>query len=618
MKKNIITISLFAIIMLWFSGCEENILDKTPLDKYSTSTVWKDADLADAFLKNAYHNLWSGYCNSHPTIGSISDEMMYSFTRGTDVYVMGTISPDNMGAWDKDMYGMRVFRPYGWNLFENVQVVNTFLDNIDKVSSAYPESRQAAIKARTDIMKGEALFIRAYSYAQMVRVWGALPYFKKPWILGDDYLSPTRGTFKESVDNIVADCDAAAALLKPKSVMESGRATNATALALKSRILLFAASDLTADGTAENECVGYKNADRTALWKAARDAAKAVIDLGIYGLDDFGAPNKAAVATGYFNFFKQKTLASKEVIWGKMFSPNLGDVQNRNQWNGPNGLNNWGADQPSQAMVDSYQMEDGSDFFNHFTIDANGYYVNKNTTQFKSANIYKNRDPRFYGSVLADSSIWQKRFANLAARDPLGIYERRTHIVIKDGKAVKTYGIDTRNGPVEDWNGSYTGYVIKKMMDDEVIGKTSPNTNIWIYFRYAEVLLNYAEACIGVGTAADLLEAKKYINLIRARAGMPEFTGDITKAVRQERSIELAFEDFRWYDIRRWKILENVLTNVKGIDIVETKNLDQGTLVTTYQQINCQNRMPSKKLLWVPISSTEMKKAPKLTQNTGY
>jgi hypothetical protein len=263
-------------------------------------------------------------------------------------------------------------------------------------------------------------------------------------------------------------------------------------------------------------------------------------------------------------------------------------------------------------------MEDGSDFFDHFYVDANGYYKNKGTTKYRYESPYHNREPRFYGSILCDSTIWQKRFEDLVGRDPLGIYDRRTRRVVQGGVEIsKTFGIDTRNGPVQNWNGGYTGYLLKKTMDDDVIGYNSYMQNIWIVFRYTEIIMNYAEACIELG-GADLQNGMDALNMIRNRAGLPDFTGDITTALQHERLIEFTFEDFRWYDIRRWKILLNVLTNAKGMDIVETTNKDDGTVTTTWQLINCQDRNAVKKMYWIPISTVELKKAPQLVQNPGY
>jgi hypothetical protein len=616
MKKYSIVIKIFMFLVLSFTACEKDILDKAPIDRYSGQLVWSDINLADAYLKTAYRGIGYSY-SDYTLMDCLSDDLFFIHIYGTDVYLKGDISADNLGfCFEGDWVGFGIIN---WKrLFANIQIINQFLENIEKVSDAYPETQRDAISERAGIMKGEALFLRAYCYAQMARTYGGLPLIKKSWKVGDDYLSVPRGTWKETVDFIVEDCDAAASILKSKAEMEPGRATNAAALALKSRILLFAASDLTADGTAESKYVGYESPNRTELWTAARDAAKAVIDLNEYSLTDFGAPEKDAVSKNYFEFFKQYTLENNEIIWGKMFVLDVGDRHSWNVMQGSNGLGCYGGNTPNQSLIDAYQMEDGSDFFDHFTVDANGYYRNKGTTKYRNKSPYLHREPRFYGSILCDSAIWQKRFEDLADLDPLGIYDRRTRRVMQGGTEIsKTYGIDTRNGPVGNWNAGYTGYLTKKMMDDKTITVTEDviNTNIWIEFRYTEVLMNYAEACLGL---SDNGTATTYINMIRNRAGLPDFTGDIETALQQERHIEFTFENFRWYDIRRWKILENVLTNAKGMDIVETTNKDDGTVTTTWQLINCQDRQAVKKMYWIPIPTDELKKAPQLVQNPGY
>lgn len=609
MKKNNLIITIFAFLMLWFTGCSEDILNKTPIDRYSDATLWSDINLADAYLQTAYRNVYHGF-NSNAIINSVSDELFFIHIYATDVYLKGNITADNLGIFSNNRY-----RTINWSLFANVQIINLFLENIEKVPGAYPETQRADIKVQADVKKGEALFLRAWCYSQMCRTYGGLPILKTPSKIGVDFSSIMRGTFEETINFIVEDCDAAAALLLSKSKMEQGRATNAAALALKSRMLLFAASDLTADGTAESEYVGYKTPNRIVLWTAARDAAKAVIDLNQNNLANFGAPDKNAVAIASFEFFKQSTLTNTEIIWGKRFAADVGDRHRWNRQQGPNGLGCYGSNNPTQAMIDAYQMEDGSNFFDHFYVDANGYYKNKGTTKYRNQSPYYNREPRFYGSVLCDSSIWQKRFSDLAGRDPLGIYDRRTRIVKQGGVEIsKTYGIDTRNSGYQNFNAGYTGYLTKKMMDDKVT-TNDYNTNIWIWMRYAEVLLNYAEACMELG---DNTTASTYINMIRTRSALPDFTGDIETALRHERQIEYAYEDLRWYDIRRWKILLDVITNAKGMDIVETKNLDNGTITTTWQLINCQDRSAVKKMYWIPIPNTEIKKAPQLVQNPNY
>lgn len=609
MKRHKIDSKILLVLLFLLPGCFEDILDKTPLDKYSDADLWTDINLADAYLVRSYDLLASGY--SPAILMSVTDEIRFEFTWGPQNYVQGAITPDNTLPWQSG-WATGEFPNWSKN-FENIQVLNIFLKNIDQLPEAYPEVERESIRQRAEILKGEALFLRAFCYAQLAMTYGGVPLIGEAFDREDDYLSITRASFQETIDFITNDCNEAASILLDKNEMLLGRATKGAALALKSRVLLFAASDLTADGNAPNDLVGYNNPDRMALWTQAKSAAKEVMDLGIYELADFGAPDKAAIAQNYYDFFRQKDLSNNEIIWGKMYSKAVGAASQMNLWNGANGNNNWAGHNPTQNLVDTYQMEDGSDFFDHYMVDPNGFYINTSDT-YQEENIYKNRDPRFYGTVLYDSAIWQSRFPNLANRDPLGIYDRRTRITIENGVEVsKIYGIDTRQGPIEAWNGSFTGYIMKKLLDDEIIGKDERNDNVYIEFRFAEIILNYAEASLELGETA---EAATYINAIRNRSGMPDFTGDIEDALRYERQIELAFEGQRWYDIRRWKVLEEKLTDAMGIDITEIN--EDGNISTTWKQILAEGRSVDPKMYWVPIPTDEINKAPQLEQNPGY
>ncbi len=604
MKQNILSIKLIVFLLILLSACNEDILDKNPLNSYSDPVVWADINLARTYLTRAYNQIEYGMGKGE-MLGAMADEIIIARGGSTTPYNAGTISGDNLSTNRGHL---------NWVHFNNVQRINLFLANIDGVPNNYSGAAKAVVTEAAKILRGEALFLRAWVYHAMMRSYGGLPILDKPFTLGDDYLEIGRATFDETIKFIVADCGAAASLLKPKSQMEMGRATKEAALSLKSRVLLFAASDLTADGKAKSNLVGYENPNRTALWTAARDAAKAVIDLGTTKLSDFGAPHPNVVAKNYFAMFKAYNLADKEVIWGRMFRPDVGATHTQNRTNGPNGISNFGRNGPLQSMVDSYEMIDGSKFFDHFTI-VNGSYKNI-STKYTYENPYYNRDPRFYASILYDSAVWQPRFTNLANIDPLGIYDRRTRIVMQGGKVVlERFGLDTRQGPVDSWNGNHAGYVLKKFMDDQCIGRDQNNQNIWIFLRYAEVILNYAEASLALG---DTQTATQYINMIRRRSAMPDFKGDILEALRHERKIELFGEDVRWYDVRRWKILDQALNKIPyGISIREV--IADGVKTTTWTQLRAQpDNKFDEKLYWIPIETAELRRAPKLVQNPGY
>ncbi|RYZ14300.1 MAG: RagB/SusD family nutrient uptake outer membrane protein, partial [Sphingobacteriales bacterium] len=332
--------------MILMTACEKSaILDKSPQDQYSETVLWSDIGLVESYVIDAYQSTRIGYAQH--MLSTVTDEAHSTFDHGVEVYVRGNITKENNAPWDLNEYSFP-----GWNAyFSNIQKINMLLEKIDAVPEAYPEAQRATIKLRADIIKGEAYFLRAFSYTQLMRMYGGVPIITKALTLNDDYSTLNRGSFAETVALVAADCDLAAGLLPQASSALLGRASKGAALALKSRALLFAASNLTADGTAANKFVGYETPDRPALWRAARDAAKAVIDLGSYRLENFGAPDKAAVALNYFNFFKAKTLASPEVIWGKQYSLANGDENMVNLWNGGNGWGFWASNAPTQNMV---------------------------------------------------------------------------------------------------------------------------------------------------------------------------------------------------------------------------------------------------------------------------
>lgn len=611
MIRNIITYIIAGVVLL-ATSCKKGLLDQTPQDQYAEEIIWKDINLADRYLLNTYTNSINGGFG-YLSFTSITDEAHDTHNFGTANWLQGNISSS-----DPTPFGIWAFNYTTWDvMYTNIQRLNGFLANIDSVAYSYPAAQQQSIKDKSNLLKGEAYFLRAFCYSQLLRNYGGVVIAKDPFQIGDDYLSFKRSSFQESVNFIAEECDAAAGLLAGKEEMDLGRATKGAALALKSRVLLFAASDLTADGAAKNEYVGYQSPDRQALWKAAKDASKTLIDAATYSLADFGAPDKEAVAQNFFSFFKAKDLSNAEVIWGKNFLKDAGSRNQMNLINGTNGFVMYGCNAPTANLADAFQMEDGSNLFDHYMIDGSGYYKN-NSGKYASANMYYNREPRFYATILFDSAVWQKRFADLAGRDPLGIYDRRTRITIQGGQEVsKVFGIDTRQGPVDPDDGTYTGYSFKKYMDDAVYGtEANNNENVWIEMRYAEVLLNYAEACLGLN---ETVEAAQYINMVRNRAGLPNFTGDAKAALMHERQVEFVHEDIRWYDIRRWKILPQTITNAKGVDVVEVNNKDNNTITTTWRQINVQDRgAVQDKMYWVPIPINEIKKAPQLEQNPGY
>jgi hypothetical protein len=186
---------------------------------------------------------------------------------------------------------------------------------------------------------------------------------------------------------------------------------------------------------------------------------------------------------------------------------------------------------------------------------------------------------------------------------------------VETAPGVWTPGLDTRNGPVEDWNGGYSGYYLRKFIDPtiehEYAAAGGNQEAPWHYFRYGEILLNYAEACLGL---QQWDEAKTYINMIRARAGMPNVTEtgqDLIDRYRNERRIELVFEQHRFFDARRWMIAPEVLDrNAHGVVIEDPLN---GPVKYSLNQI--QDRNWSNKMYFLPITLEEINRNSNLIQN---
>ncbi len=396
MKNNIYTRLCAGLVGLWIIGCNPDFLDRTPMNSYSDPIVWSDINLAKYYLNDIYGNVEYGWTKRGPgyQTGVFAGETTLLKGAQLPEYCNGTIGPGSLG----DNRGHLT-----WSHFSDIQKLNIFLEKIEELPNTYAASDRERIRGEVNVLKGEALFLRALFYTDIARSYGGVPLFGSSLKLGEDFTEVTRNTFEETINFIDNDLKNAIGLLPLKSKIEMGRANKEAAMALRSRILLFAASDLTAGSGVENNLVGYINPNRKALWEKATAASQELIDLGTVKLANFGAPDKDAVAKNYFSFFKARTLSNEEVIWGKLHREDMGNLIKTNQWNGPNGIDNWGNNSPYGNVADTYQMEDGSDFFEHFKVNEKGEYVNI-SSKYKDANPYKNREPRFYGTMLYDSA----------------------------------------------------------------------------------------------------------------------------------------------------------------------------------------------------------------------
>ena len=192
MKKHIL--NLIIIVLLVFSQSCSDILDKTPLDQYSDATVWTNPELASLYLNYVYDGIGHGFQSVKTT--NYTDEAIYGRGASTTTLLNGTLTPD---SGEGSHFGHSGYR---WSLYGNIQRVNKFIDKIDLVVDAYPESQKAAIKAKTDVLKGEALFLRAYMYTNLARTYGGLVLLNSSAKLSDDFSTLQRSSFEETVSFI--------------------------------------------------------------------------------------------------------------------------------------------------------------------------------------------------------------------------------------------------------------------------------------------------------------------------------------------------------------------------------------------------------------------------------
>jgi hypothetical protein len=626
MKRLLSYILPVALLILTVTSCSD-VLEQDPVSSFNEQVVFSDINVTKAYLGKCYDRMGGNTDNGvlgarEDLLASGTDQTLCIHRPANYGHLKGTLSPDQLGFFANTGYAGFL----RWNyVYQNIQNINTILANIDAVPT--PTATEEELKTR---LKGEAYFIRAFEYAILLMNYGGAVITTTPFELGGEFLTITRSTLQQTLDQVLSDIDAALTNL-PESI-EQGRASRGAAAALKSRVLLFCASDLVNGGyEASNNLVSFGASGQAARWVAARDAAKAVID-GTYGSYDLvgtytdppsplSEADVQAYANTYFNIFNQKGSWNKETIWGIQF-PLTGGNQNRaNIWYGPNGYHNWGNNDPTEPAVRKYEMADGTPFVWDKYNPGDELLRTATAAQLAAQpdrDPYYGREPRFYGTVLHHGAPWQQRPNDATGFDPFNRVQTG-HVYNMDG-TVKSYAVDSRQGLIESWNGTKNGYYIKKFMDPATVGQYYRNTNTWVEFRFAEILLNYAEACIEIG-GADLQNGLDALNKVRNRAGLPDrVTTDQAEArewVRHERYIEHFAEGHQWYDMRRWMTAPDIIENVYEIKIKEFVNGDWEWKIDLEAMPDARS-WANDKYYWIPIARSEMNKAPQLQQNPGY
>ena len=443
-------------------------------------------------------------------------------------------------------------------LLENTNHVNLDISRLD------PDKQVEYANSLKDIRmwRAEARFLRAYFHFELLKRYGPIPIVTSTLSINGNYENTPRPTMKEVVDFIAKECDIAADTLELtpwRNVNDAfGRATKGAALALKSRLLLYAASPLYVDFGDTNEA--NKPTD-VALWKSAANAAKAVIDLNQYEL-----------ASSYGDLFKND-FQNKEYIFVRRYAANS-DFEKSNF---PVSFGGKGGTNPSQNLGDDYEMLDGTPF------DWND--------PAKAAQPFENRDARLGATILMNMAPFK-------------------------GKKVATYpeGADASPNP----NATKTGYYLRKFLNEDVNIQTggSSGGHVVPLFRLAEIYLNYVEALNECDpTNPDIA---LYLNKVRNRASLPNVSAlsqeQMRTVIQHERRVELAFEEHRSWDVRRWKIASSTLgAPLMGVQI-ERKPLGG----YTYMPVKVEQRVFQPKMYWYPIPQSEVLKLKQWKQNNGW
>ena len=577
MKKFLILVTIAASIIS-LASCKR-VYEDIPLgQQIPLELAFDDKDsngtYALRFLLTTYAEALPGMHNriSGNYLDAATDDAVTSQVNVSDIdrlqtgaYTSTNLNRDNV--WQQNYVSIR-----------STTVFATLINRVP-LAEKLPDGRPARPAYRS-----EARFLRAMLYFDLVKRYGGVPILGDTIRQIDDNIQLPRNSFEECVNYIVRELDDIRDSLRVKEDMNStsyGRVTKGAAMALKARVLLYAASPLFNGGNIEagNALTGYTTADPN-RWKLAADAAKAVIDLDAYSLvpsfQDVFITQGAPVSSNTESIFWRQSGTGIDV-----------EVNN-----GPVGYSSAGGNgitSPTQNLVDAFPS-------------INGLPISDPASGFDANNPYANRDQRLKYTVFYNGALWLNR-------------------------EVQSYlGGADRPGGVQQQ--TKTGYYMRKFMGNFEAspgGVYQRTFHDFIYLRYAEVLLNYAEALNEFsGPSAGVFDA---IRQLRQRAGIEAgadnsygipatITQDeLRQLIRNERRVELAFEEHRYFDIRRWKIAAQVLgVPLRGVNVLRTS---QGVLSFDYVTVaNAVFRDPQMYLY--PIPYNELIKNPQMRQNPQW
>jgi hypothetical protein len=583
--RNIIIFSLLALVVI---SCNKK-LDLPTDGRIDIDDVFSDYNRTRGYLNSCY-----GFCPPpYMDRASFTDEAQDAddITSGSryTMWYGGNITAQTYASYSAD--------GTPWDtLYQGILKCNTFIENIRTATVYASEEEKAGWTA-------QAHALRALYYLQLVKRYGGVPIFKTPLSLDHDFSEDRRASFSEVVKFILDDCDSA--LAAPNSQLgfswnvydnQFGIMTRAVAYAIKSQAVTYAASPLWSDGTYTWEQASVITAE--ALQQCLANDYKL--------FDVVPSPDVAqnSYALYFFTSSNDQRAVDKETIYQR--GPQMEIWKNAGLPTNP-GMEKAGPC-PTQDLIDSYEMANGEMPITGYADAEKLVPIINGASGYDEANPYAGRDPRFYASIYYNGAV--------------------RNLDQPAGKIVETFTGGQEE--ISDLNRKHTrtGYYLRKFNNFRS-GQNNNADGAIRLFRLAELYLNFAEAAnnavgpdVPVTVAGGSMTAREAVNAVRARAGMPPLAPgmskeDFDKRYRNERRVELAFEEHRFFDVRRWKILDQTDQFVTGMRI--TKNGSD----LNYTRFKFPNRnCSSDRYLLYPIDSDEVNKILGLSgenwQNPGW
>lgn len=565
------------LLPLLFSLSCGDVLDKQPLDKLQGENLFSNPEGVKLYMANLYYQLpiedftffrqgfnWN---TGDPNNGGFAPAMVTDEAVHTEFGDF--IGNDDFQWWDQ-----------GYKLIRDT---NILIDIIPTLTVTADE---------TKALIGESAFIRAYAYFALVKRYGGVPIITSVQKYEGDVeaLKVPRSTEKETWDFVLKECDLAIRNLAESWPGGERRATKWVAYALKSRVALHAASlakygdRAPISGTAvDQKLVGLDKSAAADYYKAAMEASEALINSGKFSLYKPTPASPEEAAENYRKLFEDPNIALNEVIFIKGFArPGAGTGHNYGIWFQPNQTaNGWphpGRMNPTLDLMDAYESytdpgksapivttEAGSDIN-----DYNGFNPAKTYKRYDDpAGIYKDKDARLWATAILPGTAWkgQKIIIQAGFIKPDGNPQLfGGESLNANGKTYYPYGAADRTqySGFDTWGGNNTrtGVSFKKFLNEGVNVAPGWNQTVsdWADFRYAEILLIYAESIVESGTGVATKGATA-LNQVRRRAGHTKDIPLTIDNVIRERRVELAFENKRFWDLIRRREYHTLFNN---------------------------------------------------------